>query len=74
MPSSLITLDITRPEMSSMTAALISTVPTRVCKRSIDFDAPPTTANVVPRLVVDSAAPRMKVYTALKLKPRYSSR
>lgn len=68
------TLDITRPDTSSMTAALTKTVPTRVCDRFMDFEAPPITAKVVPRLVVDNAAPIIKDSTAPKPYPRYRSR
>ena len=44
-------LDITRPTTSSITAALTSTEPTRVCPRSTVFDADDITANVVPGYV-----------------------
>lgn len=54
-PNWLMTLDITRLDTSSMTAAGIRSVPILNCDRSMDFEAPPITANVVPRLVVASA-------------------
>jgi hypothetical protein len=37
----------------------------------MDFEAPPMTAKMVPRLVVDKAAPMMKVSTAPKPNPRW---
>lgn len=41
-------LDMTRPTTSSITAALTSTEPTRVCPKSTVFEADDITANVVP--------------------------
>lgn len=55
-PRSPMTLDITSPTTSSMTAALTSTEPTRVWPRSIVLDADEMTANVVPGLSVVRAA------------------
>ena len=57
-------LAMTRPETSSKTAALMSTMPTFVCAKSIPLAALAMTTNVVPRDVVERAAPIMKVSTA----------
>lgn len=63
-PKSEMILDMTRPLTSSMTAALMRTVPTRVWDRSTSLEAEEMTAKVVPNEVAESAAPMMKTSTA----------
>lgn len=56
-------LTMMSPMMSSSSAALTRTMPTRVCTKSRSVVAPLMTTKVVPREVADSAAPMMKVST-----------
>lgn len=64
-------LAMTRPEISSRTAALTRTAPTLVCERLTFFEVLAITTNVVPSEVVDSAAPMMNVSTGPVLGVNY---